>query len=251
MKPINKTFLLLRGLMREQRHWGNFPDILQAQFPNAQIITPDIPGNGLHYRSRSPDSIEKITDSVRQELAVTGNYRQINLIALSMGGMSAIDWMYRYPEEIASAVLINTSVRPYSPFFQRLRWQSYLSILRLVFQKPQQQEKMILKLTSNQHYKDTDLLQLWFAWRRQYPVSMKSAYNQLLASAGFKSPGKPEQPVLIMASKADRLVDYRCSEALQRAWKTAYLEHSTAGHDLPLDDPHWVAEKLSSWYASL
>lgn len=249
--PINKTFLLLRGLMREQRHWEGFPDVLQTQFPDAEIITPDIPGNGLHFRSRSPDSIEKITDSVRQVIAVSHNSRQINIIALSMGGMSAIDWMCRYPDEIASAVLINTSTQLYSPFFQRLRWQSYLSIMRLIFQKPQQQELMILKLTSNQHNKDRELLQRWCTWRRQYPVSMKSAYNQLLASATFKSTEKPEQPILIMASKADRLVDYRCSLVLQHAWKTAYQEHPTAGHDLPLDDPDWVAEKLYSWYASI
>ena len=252
MKPIKKSFLLLRGIMREQRHWGEFPDILQAQFPDAEIFTPDIPGNGRHYRCRSPDSIEKMTNSIRQQLAVTrDSSTQQNIIALSMGGMLAIDWMCRYPDEIASAVLINTSVKPYSPFFQRLRWQNYLSIMGLVFQKPQQQEKMILTLTSNHHDKDTELLQSWCEWRRQYPVSMKSAYNQLLASATFKSPKKPEQPVLIIASKADRLVDYRCSAALHHAWKTAYQEHPTAGHDLSLDDPDWLAEKLFNWFESL
>lgn len=249
MKPVNKKFLLLMGLMREQRHWGDFPGALQTRFPDAEIITPDIPGNGRHYRICSPDSIEKITDSVRQELAVTRDCSQINLIGLSMGGMSAIDWMIRYPEDISSAVLINTSARPHSPFFHRLRWQCYLSMLRLVFQKPEQQEKTLLYLLSNQHHDDTEILQNWRSWRRQYPVSPKSFYHQLLATTVFNPPKKPQHPLLTVASKADHLVDYRCSVALHRAWKTTYLEHPAAGHNLPLDDPDWLADKISNWYS--
>jgi pimeloyl-ACP methyl ester carboxylesterase len=40
--------------------------------------------------------------------------------------MVAVEWASRYPQEIARCVLINTSMRPYSRFHQRLRWQNYL-----------------------------------------------------------------------------------------------------------------------------
>jgi pimeloyl-ACP methyl ester carboxylesterase len=39
--------------------------------------------------------------------------------------MVAVEWASRYPQEIARCVLINTSMRPYSRFHQRLRWQNY------------------------------------------------------------------------------------------------------------------------------
>ena len=38
-----KTWVLLRGLTREHRHWDDFPEKLQRCFPEAQIISPDLP----------------------------------------------------------------------------------------------------------------------------------------------------------------------------------------------------------------
>ncbi len=251
MNSARKKFLLLSGLMREQRHWGDFPEILQSRFPGSEIIIPDIPGNGRNFRSCSPDSIEKITDFIRQELIAAGGLSRLNLIGLSMGGMSAIDWMLRYPKEISCAVLINTSAIPYSPFFHRLRWTSFPSILRLVFQKPEQQEKTLLDLLSNLKNNDASLLQRWRSWRSQYPVSKNSVINQLLATSVFKSTEKPQHPMMIAASRTDRLVDYRCSVALHQAWQTAYQEHPSAGHNLPLDDPDWLAEKIEQWYTGI
>lgn len=249
MSSSKKSFLLLSGLMREQRHWGEFPEILQARFPGSEIFIPDIPGNGRNFRTCSPDSIEKITDFVRQQQAPKSD--RLFLIGQSMGGMSAIDWMQRYPEEISCAVLINTSARPYSPFFHRLRWTCYPSILKLAFQKPAQQEKTLLNLLSNLKNQDGTLLQDWRTWRRQYPVSQKSVFNQLLACTVFKSTEKPQHPVMIAASKTDRLVDFRCSVSLHQAWQTAYQEHPYAGHILPLDDPDWLAEKIENWYMEI
>jgi len=251
METDKRNFLLLRGLMREQRHWEKFPQLLQARFPEARIITLDIPGNGLHYQCLSPKSISKITDCLRSELYSSSHVGPINIIALSMGGMAAIDWMCRYRSEITSAVLINTSASSCSPFFQRLRWQNYPAIIKLIFLGHQRQERKILELTSHLHRNDTDLLERWYSWRQQHPVSKKSTYNQLIASSTFTPAKKPEQPLLLVASKCDRLVDYRCSLALQKSWQSDYLEHPSAGHDLPLDDPEWLAENIVEWYSNV
>lgn len=236
--------------MREQRHLGDFPGILQSRFPDSEMIIPDLPGNGRNFRSCSPDSIEKITDFIRRELIADKGGRFI-LVGLSLGGMSAIDWMLRYPKEVSCAVLINTSAKPYSKFFHRLRWTCYPSILRLVFQKPEQQEKTLLGLLSNLKNNDALLLQRWRSWRRQYPVSKESVINQMTACTLFKSTEKPLHPLMIAASRADRLVDFRCSVALHQAWQTAYQEHPSAGHNLPLDDPDWLAEKIEQWYTGI
>ena len=244
----NKTqdcFVLIRGLIRESRHWGDFTDELCRTFPDMPVLTPDIPGNGKLFKQSSPRSIAAMTDALRKRLGYPAN---IHLIAISMGGMIAIDWMQRYPQEIRSAVLINTSVRPLAPFYQRLRWQVYPAIFKLLLQKPDNREHSILKLTANLKRNAPDILRQWRQWQHQCPVSPANASNQLYAAARFKiGKQKPAIPILVVCSQADRLVDYRCSLALQHHWHTDYRQHPTAGHDLPLDDPTWLTETIRDW----
>lgn len=244
MTKAKPCFVLIRGLIREQRHWGDFIPILQRQFPDSEIIALDIPGNGCLHHQTSPNNISAYTDSLRQQLSKKDN---INLIALSMGGMVALDWMTRFPTEIKSAVLINTSVRPHSAFFHRLRWQIYPDIFKMLWHTAEQIEQQILDLTSNTYNNNDELLKQWQIWRKQNPVSKTSALNQLIASAKFSAQTKPLHPTLIVASKKDLLVNYCCSQKLQQLWKTDYQEHETAGHDLPLDDPQWLTQVIYRW----
>lgn len=244
MNPANTTFVLIRGLMRESRHWGEFPIVLQQQFPNATILTPDIPGNGRLHHQTTPNTIQGITEQIRQHINVN---EPVVLIGISMGGMIAIDWMTRFPVDIKSAVLINTSARPLSAFYRRLRWQTYPDIAKMLWLSRSEQEKKILELTSNHHRDNDSLLNQWCLWQQQYPVSPKNAGNQLLAAARFSIQYTPQQPLLVATSTADRLVDYRCSLALHRHWNTAYAQHTSAGHDLTLDDPDWLVNQLQQW----
>lgn len=238
------TLVCIRGLLREARHWGIFTILLQQRFPEAQIITPDIPGNGRFNHLISPDSIAGMTDALRAQVA---SRRNLTLIAISMGGMIAIDWMTRYPDEIKSVVLINTSVRHLSPFYHRLRFLAGFRILNMLFHSPAQREADILALTSNQFTHDAAQLATWQSWQRQNPVSFRNAVRQLLAAIQFTLHTQPQQPVLVVTSKADRLVDYRCSIRLAQVLRAAYLQHETAGHDLPLDAPEWLVETICQW----
>ncbi|MFZ1852035.1 MAG: alpha/beta hydrolase [Nitrosomonas sp.] len=240
-----KHFVLIRGLLREARHWGIFTEYLQQQFPDAVVTTPDIPGNGRYHQLTSPASIASMAEALREQIP---RDQSAVLIGLSMGGMVAIDWMSRYPEEISGAVLINTSARPLAPFYHRLRWQIYPQILTMVCCSPEEKEAEILRLTSNHFQHDATLLQNWRQWQRQNPVSGISARNQLLAALKFRLPtNRPQSPILIVTSAADRLVDYRCSLQLARYWQTSYRQHETAGHDLPLDEPEWLAHVIVQW----
>jgi pimeloyl-ACP methyl ester carboxylesterase len=238
-------FVLLRGLWREARHWGEFTNHLQHRFPEALISTPDIPGNGLRNHETSPDTIAGMTDALRQQVNLS---QPVRLIALSMGGMIAIDWMTRYPAEIEAAVLINTSARPLSPFYRRLRWTAYADVLRLLLHSREEREADILRLTSNRHSQNGKLLESWRQWQQQNPVSPASARNQLLAAMQFSITAKPQQPLLVVTSRGDRLVDYRCSRKLAQTWNADYVEHESAGHDLPLDEPEWLAEAFRQWF---
>jgi pimeloyl-ACP methyl ester carboxylesterase len=255
------TWILLRGLMREQRHWGGFPAVLaqalKADGAPLHIVTPDLPGNGQRHALRSPTRVTEMVAFCRSELLARGLAPPYNVLALSLGGMAAVEWASQHPQEVARLVLINTSMRPYSPFYQRLRWQNYPTILRqLVTGGVAQQEAMILRLTSQLAGAGTSadagaqLVQRWVGYQREYPVSQANALRQLWAAARFRAPAtRPPVPLLVLASQGDRLVDHHCSLRLAAAWDAPLRLHPSAGHDLPLDDGAWVAQAVADWLA--
>jgi pimeloyl-ACP methyl ester carboxylesterase len=246
------SWVLLRGLMREQRHWGRFPGELAGVLPpDAQIITPDLPGNGRHHALHSAMTVAGMVEFCRADLRARGVPAPWSLLALSLGGMVAVEWASRYPQELARCVLINTSMRPYSRFHQRLRWQNYPAILRqLLCGGMASQERLILRLTSREGDAEqrADLLQRWQDYQREYPVTRANALRQLWAAARFRAPAeRPRVPLLILSSAGDQLVDPACSANLARAWQAPHAVHPGAGHDLPLDDGAWVAGQVGEW----
>ncbi len=62
------TWILLRGLMREQRHWGDFPATLARALPGASIVTPDLPGNGRRHAQDSATRVADMVAACRQDL---------------------------------------------------------------------------------------------------------------------------------------------------------------------------------------
>jgi len=247
-------WILLRGLMREQRHWEDFPQRLARALPDAIIVTPDLPGNGQRHDVRSATQVIDSVEFCRAELAARGLRPPYRLLALSLGGMVAVEWAGRYPEEIAGAVLVNTSMRPYSRFYQRLRWQNYAAIIGLLLRggtgRQERQERLILRLTSNDAAVRAALLPRWLAYQRDHPVTRANALRQLWSAARYRAPAaRPGVPLLILSGGGDRLVDPVCSQRLAQAWQAEHSQHPSAGHDLPLDDGDWVARTIAQTVA--
>jgi pimeloyl-ACP methyl ester carboxylesterase len=247
------TWILLRGLMREQRHWGRFPGQLSEALKDAVIVTPDLPGNGEHHALHSATTVAETVEFCRAELRARGVPAPYSLLALSLGGMVAVAWASRYPQEIARCVLINTSMRPYSRFHQRLRWQNYPSILKQLWQGGvENQERLILRLTSREGdaAEREGLLKRWLGYQRECPVTRNNALRQLWSAARFRAPPvRPQVPLLVLSSAGDQLVDPRCSANLASAWQADHAVHLNAGHDLPLDAGEWVAQTVADWLA--
>lgn len=246
------TWVLLRGLTRESRHWGAFPEALRQACGDFGICAIDLPGNGRLNQQASPLDVAGMAEHCRAQLRERGLVPPFYLLAMSLGAMVAVAWAHRYPEEIAGAVLINTSLRPFSPFHRRLQPRSYLALLRLLIDHdPDHRERTILRLTSSQPERP-EIVAEWAGYARQNPVSSFNAWRQLLAAASYRAPAvQPRPPLLILASTHDRLVDPHCSRVLASRWKAAFAEHPAAGHDLPLDDPGWVARQVGIWLQSL
>lgn len=240
------TWVLLRGLMREQRHWEDFPQVFSAVL-GAAVVTPDLPGNGTRNGLRSATRVADMVEFCRLDLRQRGLAPPYQLLALSLGAMVAVEWAARHPDEIACCVLINTSMRPFSRFYRRLRWQNYAALARLLLLGGiARQERLILTLTSSQG--PQRLLARWIAYQQEYPVSRINALRQLWSAARYHAPAaRPVMPILVLASEQDRLVDARCSISLAQRWQATIHLHPNAGHDLPLDDGQWVAMRIKQW----
>lgn len=256
------TWVLLRGLTREARHWGAFPQQLAeaTQVPSAdQVLALDLPGNGAFCRETSPRSMRGMVDFARQQLLARGLQPPYSLLAMSLGAMVAADWARQYPLEACRLVLINTSMRPFSSVTERLRpgkglhnWRC-LARLAAHWQSTayaDDVERAIHQLTCNQIISRDEDLAAWVRIRKDAPVSAANAGRQLWAAAGFSSAAAPRCPVLVLSSAGDQLVDPRCSARLARAWQAGHHEHPWAGHDLPHDDAAWVCQRIVGWLAA-
>jgi len=252
--PNRRTWVLLRGLVREQRHWGNFPDVLQTYFPDDKIILFDFPGNGKRNKEKSATTITGMTNEVRAYVSNRSTGQPVYIIALSMGAMVAVEWMNQHPEECAGAVLISTSLRGLNPFYQRLLPSNYPTILKSLIlpEDIHQKENRILHLVSNIIASDSSKKELivnhWIDYAKQYPVSAINGLRQLIAAMRFHVPAQqPDIPILVLRSLADHMVSPECSATLARHWHLPIETHATAGHDIPLDDAEWVCEKIIQW----
>lgn len=243
------SWIFLRGLTREARHWGDFVGQFQQAWPDQAVVTLDLAGNGLLNHRTSACRVEDMVADCRQQLAMRHIEPPHHLLAMSLGAMVAVAWAQLHPKEIAAQVLINTSMRPFNPFYQRLLPANYVALLRLILTgaAPPVWERAILQMTSNRG--DESVLPQWVRLRRANPVLGLNALRQLLAAARFHAPvDSPVTPTLLLAGAQDHLVSVACSRALARQWQCALRVHPDAGHDIPLDDGPWVARQVREWF---
>jgi pimeloyl-ACP methyl ester carboxylesterase len=245
------TWVLLRGLMREHGHWGDFPEQLRLALGAAHVLTPDLPGNGLLHAQTSPTRIADMVDACRAQVqaALGDHHRPVHVLSISMGGMLATAWAHRYPREVASLCLMASSMRPFSPVWQRLRPQQWSLILSLLLSSASDEawERGILHMTTSSP-DAAKALPHWLRIRHERPVSTRNALRQLLAAATFSAPRQsPVMPTLVLCGARDALVDPRCSQAIAQAWHCPVHVQPDAGHDLPLDAPRWVIDQLRAW----
>jgi pimeloyl-ACP methyl ester carboxylesterase len=225
--------------------------VLRARLPAAEVVALDLPGNGRLYRSKSPSHIEEMVECERSQLSALGFAPPYYLLGLSMGAMVAAAWSTLYAQELKGCVLINSSLRGIDPFYRRMRPSAYPALLPLIAGDVVRQERALLRLTSRSSDAQTDVLEKWVAYQRECPVSRANALRQLIAAARYRPRNMPPAvPLLILSSARDALVNPCCSRHLAKKWDAPLAIHPDAGHDLPLDDPDWVARRVRDWIAA-
>jgi pimeloyl-ACP methyl ester carboxylesterase len=247
------TWVLLRGLSRQSGHWGVFPEHLLRELcglqPSSRLLMLDLPGTGTLRRQASPTQVAAIVDACRAELQRLDVKGPVSLMGMSLGAAVLTDWASRYPNEVESGVLINPALRPFSEVFRKSRSLNYLGLALLSLSRfsARMREERVLSLTTRL-LPTAAVIDRWLELQRQHPLGVRNTARQLLASIRYRaSRTRPAAPMLLVCSKADRLVDWRCSQAMSRAWGAPLRLHTQAGHDLPLDDPQWVARVVAEW----
>lgn len=244
------NFLLMRGLIREQRHWSDLPTLLEQRFPGSRIVLIDLPGTGTEYQRECPPTVPEMTADIRARFeAVRGtDGAPFAVVAISLGGMIALEWCARWPKDFSHAVVINTSAGDLSRVWERLDWKNYGTVLRgATTSDLAARERGIIAMTINREDFDREaLVERWAGYAKDRPVSRKTLLRQVTAAARSKLSPSPV-PTLVLASKADRLVRVTCSERIAEKLGAPIHLHESGGHDLPFDDGPWVADKIAAF----
>jgi pimeloyl-ACP methyl ester carboxylesterase len=246
------NFLLLRGLSRDSRHWLNFPDFLKKKKLIKNLYLLDLPGFGESIEVDSPHKVEEIVDFLRIKWAEINEKGPTIIVSVSFGGMVAINWISRFPDDFKAIVVMNSSLPKLSPRFKRIKPRAFIDFIRM-FSYPdyESREKLILELTSNNSENVGKYLKLFSSFQVEKPATKKNTILQIIAARNIKVPDEIKIPSLFLTSRHDRLVDYSCSEKIADHLNGRLEINEVSGHDLTLDEPEWVADKIYSWLEEL
>jgi pimeloyl-ACP methyl ester carboxylesterase len=238
-------WLMLRGLAREKRHWGSFP----TMFGDALACgthTIDLPGFGTESERPSPTSIAAITDDTRARFLRERAPGAWSILAISLGGMVALDWCARYPADFARCVVINTSAADLSLPHERFLAKNWPTVARTALGGDAvQRERNSLAMTVNRADLDKEAIAVrWAEWARERRPTQGSFVRQLYAATTSRLPKKIDVPVQVLAAKTDRLVSVKCSEKIAAKLRVPLSLHDGGGHDLSLDAPEWIIEQV-------
>jgi pimeloyl-ACP methyl ester carboxylesterase len=249
------NWLLLRGLGREQRHWYEFPERLRELVAPEPVFLLDLAGMGTEHERLPLPSVRWLArDVARRAVQLTnsgghGNKPEAwSLIGLSLGGMVALELCWLWGQRVARAIVINSSSNITSPL-ARLQPSALRGLgSALITRDPLARESRVLELTSElpaparRAYAERSA-----ALATRHPPTRAAFFSQLCAAARFAPPSASSlsAQLCFLGSRRDRLVHPVCSRDLARRYAAPFLEHPWAGHDLALDDPAWICQRVA------
>ena len=252
MADIN--VLLLRGLAREARHWGDFVDLLESRDGIGRVMCLDLPGVGTELARTTAVQVGPIVDELRTRwtAAKDGIEGDWAVLGISFGGMIGLDWCCRHPEDFKGLIVGNTSASNLGLPHERMTPKAMKHVVKSNLEKdPFKREKIVLEIVSNDPKKRAQVAKAWGRIAKESPIRRGTFMRQLIAAASYRCPDSCPVPMLILASPGDRFVDVRCSERLAARIGGRLEYHPTAGHAISLDAPEWVAEKATHWLKEL
>ena len=243
-------WLFLRGLAREQRHWGSFPEVFARRVPGSRVHCLDLPGAGTEHGRASPLTIAAIAADLRARWLglrdeLEGSW---GLLGMSLGGMVAMAWCAEHPEDFARLVLACTSAGDLSAPWRRFDLRILPTGLGVLAERdPVRREEKVLSMNTRVLASPAAVAEEWARFR---PMAPGNVVRQLLAARAFHAPARVEVPALVLSGARDPLADPSCSRVLASHLGVPFAVHPDAGHELALDAPDWFAGEVAAWLAA-
>lgn len=246
------NIFLLRGLTRESGHWGQaFLDYVESEFPNSRITMLDLPGAGVHYQEKADLTVNGMMEFIRSRASEDiENTRGKNIImATSLGGMLATEWIANYPADFQALVMISSSFKGICKFSERVNPRIRKEVLTVPFVSDRDlKEERLLLINSNDSIHFEENLASWISIQEARPMSTMNVVRQTIAGLRYKAPESfPEIPTLIIGSYSDRLVCPSCIVKVHSYFGGDILWNETAGHGIPIDAPIWLVDGVKDW----
>jgi pimeloyl-ACP methyl ester carboxylesterase len=244
------AWLFLRGLAREQRHWGRFVQRFEAEVPGAVVHCLDLPGAGTEHTRACPLSLAAMVRDVRARWLTLRDSAEgpWNLLGISLGGMVTLQWLGDFGEDFERAVVINTSAGDLSPPWHRMDLGVLPSLARAFREKNAVARERAILASTARMYTDLDALaQTWASFHEDRPMARINVLRQITAATRFRSPSMLRTPLLVLAAAGDPLARPACGRRIADKYRARFAEHPSAGHDLPLDDPMWVTTRVTEF----
>jgi surfactin synthase thioesterase subunit len=241
-----KKWIAIRGLVRGNGHWGDFPEVLSRMDSEIDLELLEIPGNGTRNTEVTPLNAQEVIAKIKVHSRIVKEGQPFNLMGISLGGMIALKWAELFPSELNQVVVINTSLRQFSPLIRRLQFHQVKNLFRAIKEKAvRKRELIMLEIASNNLVRSKKWINELAHFSKRYPVTYGNFMRQLILASRIRIHSKQfSVPIKILCAKNDHMVNWSCSQVIAEQFGLPLVIHPTAGHDIPLDDPEWVSQKM-------
>ncbi len=253
-KPENEaiTFFLLRGIGREAGHWGNtVPNHLRDSYPHARFVLMDLPGAGRYYNKPALPTVEKMADFLRTEYLglIDSIPGKKVIVATSLAGNVALEWITQYPRDFHGAILLSTSLKGICKNKDRVQSEAKKEFIDIfLINDLTERERAFLAINSNLNVNNDSLLTAWSEIQTSRPVSKGALLKQTVAGMVYRPKKGPRSiPILLIGSNKDKIVAQKCFEDIAQGLDCDLYLHPSAGHGIPIDAPKWLADTSSYW----
>ena len=191
-----------------------------------------------------------MVDDMRSRWRPTSDLRVV--FGISLGGMLALQWASRHPDDFDYVVVANTSAANLGLPHQRILPKGLRTVIRSMRQPDHlSRERRVLDLICNHPERREAVAESWAAQAAEGAVPRGSVVRQIAAGARHRAPRQLRQPLLVLSCPGDRFVDPGCSERLAARLGARHERHPTAGHALSVDAPDWTADRIVEWLGDL
>jgi pimeloyl-ACP methyl ester carboxylesterase len=248
------NWLFLKGLARSQGHWDRQPAVFMDRVPGARVHTIDLPGVGEAVERLAPWKVAGLVADLRERWLELKQQPGVDdtspwsILGISLGGMISMEWTASHPTDFERSVIITSSAGNLSPPWKRLLPSVGPKYMRAFLAKDaKDREGHSLAVTTNELAQRDELIELFVEVAKTHALRPSVVIRQLLAATRWRAPKTLPIPTLFLGSMADGMVHPSCTPALATRFTAPSRMHETAGHEIPHDDPFWIADQVAEW----